>query len=239
MLLVLGISAALRVLGIVLLLILVHSFVSYLHCVADIIVTGNIDSSDRKAYIRSSFGQRTKLFHLLIELFFGYVRTDDNKLITAGTVYLVVTKSNFEQLAFNTAISQMMIFVNAVYKNETCPKAYAEGLIKMLSCISPHIGEEIWSILGHDNTIAYEKWPEYDEAQCKDDTVEIGVQVNGKVRGTISVNVDEDSKFNCVQNCADVGVARRCSRRRRANDAMPGLRQRCFAAGADVSELRA
>ncbi len=97
---------------------------------------------------------------------------------------------DFEKLGFNTAISQMMIFVNAVYKEGKCPKAYAEGFVKMLSCICPHIGEELWSILGHDNTIAYEPWPVFDEAKTADETVEVVVQVNGKVRGKVSVAVD-------------------------------------------------
>ena len=97
---------------------------------------------------------------------------------------------DFEKLGFNTAISQMMIFVNAVYKEGKCPKAYAEGFVKMLSCICPHIGEELWSILGHDNTIAYEPWPVFDEAKTADEEVEVVVQVNGKVRGKVSVAVD-------------------------------------------------
>lgn len=97
---------------------------------------------------------------------------------------------DFEKLAFNTAISQMMIFVNAVYKEEKCPKEYAEGLIKMLSCICPHIGEEIWSIMGHSDTIAYEKWPEYDEKLCVDDTVEIAVQVNGKLKTRLTISLE-------------------------------------------------
>ena len=100
--------------------------------------------------------------------------------------------ADFEKLGFNTAISQMMIFVNAVYKEGKCPKAYAEGLIKMLSCICPHIGEEIWSILGHENTIAYEPWPTFDESKTTDDTVEVVVQVNGKVRAKINIPVDMD-----------------------------------------------
>jgi leucyl-tRNA synthetase len=86
----------------------------------------------------------------------------------------------------------MMIFVNAVYKEGKCPKEYADSFIKAFSCICPHMGEEIWCELGHDKTLAYEPWPTYDEAMCKDDTVEIGVQVNGKVRGTVEIAVDED-----------------------------------------------
>ncbi len=97
---------------------------------------------------------------------------------------------DFEKLAFNTAISQMMIFVNAVYKEEKCPREYAEGLIKMLSCICPHIGEEIWSIMGHKDMIAFEKWPEYDESKTVDDTIEIAVQVNGKVKCRLNVPAD-------------------------------------------------
>ena len=108
---------------------------------------------------------------------------------------------DFEKLAFNTAISQMMIFVNAVYKEGKCPKAYAEGFVKMLSCISPHIGEELWSILGHDNTIAYEPWPTYDEAKTIDDTVEMPVQINGKVRAVIAVpnGADKDSVLSIAK----------------------------------------
>jgi leucyl-tRNA synthetase len=83
-----------------------------------------------------------------------------------------------------------MIFVNAVYKEGKCNRAYAEGLIKMLSCICPHIGEEIWSILGHDTTIAYEPWPVYDESKTADEEVEVVVQINGKVRGKVSLPVD-------------------------------------------------
>ena len=63
----------------------------------------------------------------------------------------------------------------------------------MFSCICPHAGEELWAELGHDNTIAYEPWPTYDEAVLVEDTVEIGVQVNGKVRGVVAIGVNEES----------------------------------------------
>ena len=100
--------------------------------------------------------------------------------------------SDFEKLAFNTAISQMMIFVNACYKEGRCTKSYAEGLVKMLSCICPHIGEEIWSELGHEGTIAFEAWPSFEEDKTKEDTIEIAVQVNGKVRGKVNVTMEDD-----------------------------------------------
>lgn len=99
---------------------------------------------------------------------------------------------DFEQLGFNTAISQMMIFVNAVYKAGKCPKEYAEGFVKMFSCVCPHAGEEIWQILGHQDTIAFEKWPEYDKEAIKENTIAIGVQINGKVKGSIEVTPEEE-----------------------------------------------
>lgn len=114
---------------------------------------------------------------------------------------------DFEKLAFNTAISQMMIFVNAVYKEGKCPKSYAEGLIKMLSCICPHIGEEIWSILGHDDTIAYEKWPEFDENKTVDDTVEIVAQVNGKLKCKLNIAADIEQADAIALAKADPKVA--------------------------------
>ena len=87
----------------------------------------------------------------------------------------------------------MMVFVNEAYKNGTCPREYAEGFIKMISCIVPHIGEEIWQVMGHDNTIAYESWPTYDEEKCKDSEVTFAVQVNGKMRGTVVMEADLDN----------------------------------------------
>lgn len=114
---------------------------------------------------------------------------------------------DFEKLAFNTAISQMMIFVNAVYKEGKCPKSYAESLIKMLSCICPHIGEELWSILGHNDTIAYEKWPEYDDSKTVDTAVEIAVQVNGKVKARLTIAVDEAKDEVISKAKADPTVA--------------------------------
>ena len=99
---------------------------------------------------------------------------------------------DYESLGFNTAISAMMIFVNAVYKEDNLPKEYAEGFIKLLNPIAPFITEELWEMLGHTNTIAYEEWPKYDESKLVETTIEIGVQVNGKLRGTISIEKDMD-----------------------------------------------
>ena len=86
-----------------------------------------------------------------------------------------------------------MVFVNEVYKAGTCPREFAEGFIKMISCIIPHVGEEIWQLMGHDNTIAYESWPAYDENKCKDSEINIAVQINGKMRGTVLMEADLDN----------------------------------------------
>ena len=112
-------------------------------------------------------------------------KINDSKYAELEKIYNVTIRkvsSDFENLAFNTAISQMMIFVNAVYKADSCPKEFAEGFIRVLSPIAPHICEEIWEMFGHNETIAFESWPTYDEAKCVDNEIEIAVQINGKVR---------------------------------------------------------
>jgi len=97
---------------------------------------------------------------------------------------------DYEVLSFNTAIAQMMIFINEVYKEGSLPIQYAKGFVKVLSPLCPHIGEELWEKLGNNNTIAYEEWPTYDETKIIDDTYEMVVQVNGKVRGKLEVSLD-------------------------------------------------
>ena len=100
---------------------------------------------------------------------------------------------DYEDISFNTAIAQMMIFVNDCYKEEKVSKSYMEGLVKLISPIAPHVGEEMWELLGHNESLAYEPWPTYDEALCVDDEITIGVQVNGKLRATLTVAKDTDS----------------------------------------------
>ena len=114
--------------------------------------------------------------------------------------------NDYENMFFNTAISQMMIFVNAATKEDILPKEYAEGFVKLLSPVAPHIAEELWNRLGHNDTITYEAWPTYDEAKLVEDTVEIPVQVNGKVRATIQIAVDasEEEVKNIVHENANV-----------------------------------
>ncbi len=98
---------------------------------------------------------------------------------------------DIDEMAFNTAIAQMMIFVNEAYKWKTRPKSVLESFVLLLSPFAPHIAEELWQRLGHDQTLAYEPWPEYDEELIKENTVEIVLQINGKVRGTIQVSREE------------------------------------------------
>ena len=129
-------------------------------------------------------------------------------LIEEGTLSSKVTDSNdgkmekvyhqtvkkvtedFDGLRFNTAISQMMVFINEGYKVDSIPKEYVEGFVKLLSPIAPHVAEELWEKLGHAETITYAAWPEFDESKMIEDEVEVVVQVNGKVRTKIVVAKD-------------------------------------------------
>ncbi len=97
---------------------------------------------------------------------------------------------DYENLHFNIAISQLMVFVNEVYKQKMFPKEYIEGFVKLFRPITPHIGEELWESLGHDDTITYEPWPTYDESKFVEDEVEIVIQVMGKVRSKMTVPRD-------------------------------------------------
>ena len=97
---------------------------------------------------------------------------------------------DFNALSFNTAISQLMVFINDCYKANEIYKPYIEGFVKMLAPIAPHIGEELWSKLGHNETITYQPWPTFDESLLVDEEVEIVVQVNGKVRAKLNIPKD-------------------------------------------------
>ena len=97
-----------------------------------------------------------------------------------------------DTLNFNTAISQMMIFINDASKMESIPKALWSGFVKMLSPYAPHLGEELWEKLGNTNTIAYESWPTYKEELCQDDSCTIVVQINGKKRADFQAAMNTD-----------------------------------------------
>lgn len=97
---------------------------------------------------------------------------------------------DYAELRFNTAISQMMVFINDAYKAETLPREYVEGFVKMIAPVAPHIGEELWSKLGYNETITYASWPTFDESKLVEDEVEIVVQIMGKVRAKLTMSKD-------------------------------------------------
>ncbi|MCZ0891485.1 leucine--tRNA ligase [Ligilactobacillus saerimneri] len=101
---------------------------------------------------------------------------------------------DYEELHFNTAISQMMIFVNEAHKADALPLEYMEGFVKLVAPIAPHIAEELWTKLGHVGTISYQPWPTYDESKLVETTVEIVVQINGKVRQHLEVAKDANKE---------------------------------------------
>ena len=120
--------------------------------------------------------------------------TNDGELDYVYNFTVKKVTEDFENLQFNTAISQMMIFINEVYKAKEIYRPYFEGFIKMFDCICPFVGEEIWSLLGHKDLITYEKWPTYDETKLVLNKIKIGVQVNGKLRDTIEILKDSDDE---------------------------------------------
>lgn len=97
---------------------------------------------------------------------------------------------DFEGMRNNTAISQMMVFINEGYKVDSIPKEFVEGFVTLISPITPHLAEELWEKLGHSESISYVAWPTFDESKLFDDTVEVAVQINGKVRAKINVAKD-------------------------------------------------
>jgi leucyl-tRNA synthetase len=100
---------------------------------------------------------------------------------------------DIESMSFNTAISAMMVLTNhLVSLGDKVPMEAAEKLALMVSPLAPHLGEECWSILGHKESLAYEPWVEYDEALCIDNEITMGVQINGKIRGEITIPADAD-----------------------------------------------
>ncbi|PBB06353.1 MULTISPECIES: leucine--tRNA ligase [Salimicrobium] len=133
------------------------------------------------------------------------IKEDADKEALEKTYHETVMKvtENFEDLRFNTGISQMMVFINDAYKAEEIPKAFMEGFVKLLSTVAPHVSEEMWSNLGHEGTIAYEPWPTFDPEKLIEEEVEIVVQVMGKVRAKMMVNKEaskEDLEKSALEN---------------------------------------
>ena len=101
---------------------------------------------------------------------------------------------DIENFRFNTAISQMMIFVNHISRLETKPKKIIETFVLILAPFAPHIAEELWQRLGNKNTLAYETWPKFDENIAKEKEIELAVQVLGKIKDKITVSIDADEE---------------------------------------------
>ncbi len=108
---------------------------------------------------------------------------------------------DLENMRFNTAISQMMVFVNDAYKSDALPVTYMNGFIQLLAPFAPHLAEELWVRLGNRESISYVSWPTYDDTKLVDDTVEIIFQVNGKVRGkaTVARDINQDDMITAAK----------------------------------------
>lgn len=119
---------------------------------------------------------------------------NDGKLTKVYHQTVKKVTEDYEVMHFNTAISQLMVFVNEANKQEALPIEYMNGFVQLLAPVAPHIGEELWSRLGNEGSITYVPWPEYDEHHLVEDTLEIVIQINGKVRERMIVARDTSQK---------------------------------------------
>jgi leucyl-tRNA synthetase len=130
--------------------------------------------------------------------------TADDERLLHQTIKKV--SQDLDDLSFNTAISQMMIFVNEMLNRESKPRRMMEAFVLLLSPFAPHIAEELWQKLHHGKSLAYESWPVWDESRIAVNSVEIVVQVNGKVRAKFSLPVDSGDEEVKKVVMADPGV---------------------------------
>ena len=131
--------------------------------------------------------------------------TKDQAKLVARTVAGVT--DDLDGMRFNTAVSKLMEFTNAFTSAEVRPKSAMETFTLLLAPLAPHAAEELWEILGHSNTLAYEPWPTFNPALLKDDEVEVPVQVNGKLRARVTVPADADQSALEAAARADEKVA--------------------------------
>jgi leucyl-tRNA synthetase len=115
---------------------------------------------------------------------------NDGKLDKIYNETVKTVTEHFEELHFNTAISQMMVFINACQKVDKIPREYAEGFVKLMAPVAPHMMEEIWHVFGHDESVQFAAWPTYDASKLVESTVEMAVTVNGKKRGNFQIAKD-------------------------------------------------
>src|SRR5690606_18169099 len=114
---------------------------------------------------------------------------------------------DLERMAFNTAIAKMVEFVNFFTKETVRPRSVLEQFVLLLSPFAPHVAEELWQILGHNQTLAYESWPVFDVNLTKADNIEIPVQILGKVRAKITVPAESDQAAIVAAAKADDRIA--------------------------------
>ncbi len=117
---------------------------------------------------------------------------NDGKLDKVYNQTVKKVTEDYERMHFNTAISQLMVFVNEAYKVDDLPVEYIKGFIKMIAPVMPHMAEELWSQFNESDTITYQPWPTYDPSKIVEDEVEMIVQVNGKVRAKLKLAKDTD-----------------------------------------------
>ena len=152
-----------------------------------------------------------KFIERIYRLYTSENKIRDEKNTNLDKIYNQTVKKvtlDYDSLNINTAISQMMIFINAVYKESVFPLEYAKNFLKLINPIIPHVTEELWSLLGGKDTIAYEKWPSYDENKIKNDSYEMVVQINGKVRGKIEVDssLNENEMIDIAKTIPNVKI---------------------------------
>jgi leucyl-tRNA synthetase len=147
-----------------------------------------------------------------------YTREDGSLLLDDSAVGPELTRvlhqtirkltEDLDALKFNTAIAQMMVFVNEVMKQPARPRRVLEPFVLLLSPFAPHVSEELWSRMGHRESLAYAPWPKFDPALCEDDTVTVAVQVNGKLRATLELPKGADQAAVQAAALADERVSR-------------------------------
>jgi leucyl-tRNA synthetase len=128
---------------------------------------------------------------------------EDQERLIHRTIKAVT--EDIEKHSFNTAISRMMEFTNSMTNQDVRPKSLLDSLVLLLSPFAPHIAEELWELLGHDSTLAYETWPTFDESKIVEAEIEIPVQINGKVR--FRVNVPAECDKDTLETSAKAAAA--------------------------------
>jgi leucyl-tRNA synthetase len=123
-----------------------------------------------------------------------WVQDSDGQLDYSYHYLLKKVTADFENLQLNTAISQMMIFINDVYKATSIPVPFLKGFVQLLSCVAPHLGEELWLMLKEATPLSYSPWPHVNESKLKKTTFELPIAVNGKLRATLTFSMDMSEK---------------------------------------------